>query len=62
MSAASHISALKAKHQQLENQIHYAEQHFLPTADYKKAKLKIKDEIRQLELLLGTHSELPDAA
>jgi hypothetical protein len=52
MSADEHISALKAKHaeleQMLEDEVNHAHPNDLLIADIKKQKLRIKDELAQL--------------
>jgi hypothetical protein len=49
MSIKTHIESLNNKHKQIEEKLHEAVIHRLPTADLKKAKLKIKDEIQCLK-------------
>ncbi len=49
MTIESHINSLSKKHEQLKEKIHEAYIHHLPTANLKKEKLKIKDEILKLE-------------
>lgn len=47
MSIGTHIESLKLKHQELESKIHDAYIHHQPTAELKKQKLLIKEQIEQ---------------
>lgn len=58
MSIEAHISSLYGRHKQLEDEIRDAHTHHQPTAELKKKKLLIKEEI---ELLRGNYS-LQEAA
>ncbi len=48
MSFQSHIDRLQAKRRMLEEQIHNAYTHHLPTMDLKKQRLRLEDEIATL--------------
>jgi hypothetical protein len=48
MSIETHIKSLNSKHNQIEEKLHEAYIHRLPTAELKKAKLGIKDQIQKL--------------
>ncbi len=49
MSIKTYIESLNNKHKQIEEKLHEAVIHRLPTVELKKAKLKIKDEISNLK-------------
>jgi hypothetical protein len=49
MSIDTHIKTLSKKHEKIEEKLHEAYIHRLPTAELKKEKLKLKDEILSLE-------------
>lgn len=49
MSIESHIEQLTQKHAVIEEKLHQAYIHHLPTANLKKEKLQIKDEIALLK-------------
>ena len=49
MTIESHIESLNKKHSKLDAKLHEAYIHHLPTADLKKEKLRIKDELLKLE-------------
>ena len=49
MSIKTHLHALQTKHAVLEKELHEAYTHHLPVGYIKKEKLKVKDEITQLE-------------
>jgi hypothetical protein len=48
MSIETHIKSLRTKHDELDVKIHNAYLHHLPTADLKKQRLFLKDEISSL--------------
>ncbi|MCE3232302.1 MAG: hypothetical protein K0R98_559 [Rickettsiaceae bacterium] len=62
MSTQAHIISLNTKHKELELKLHEAYIHHLPTAELKKEKLKIKDEISSLEQQLTAMEDAKIAA
>lgn len=62
MSIKAHINSLRARHQQLEKEIHDAHTHHRSTTQLKKEKLHIKDEIQQLESRMIANMNVQNAA